>query len=230
MTREAAPAHGDGGADARPLLATLLELEGTKGCAQQRCSSKHGIVCEFVDRRNRRCHTAWCPEHRLVIDGRVYCRRHAAVVNALPALASGDVPPPPDLDDRAPSLAGWVARDIDTGVRDVIASALAVDATTVQSLPVVLTLSGPERRRAWEHAWHGIGTHGHSLRVAVLVEEAGNGEVRLCVDGEDCVRLLPPWISQRGIGPDDARRHAFNAALIDALDAHLRDRRGEDPA
>jgi len=57
--------------------------------------------------------------HRLVhrapvtIEGRVYCRRHAGVVSALPSLDSSLAVSLPDLDNRAPSLVGWVSRQID---------------------------------------------------------------------------------------------------------------------
>jgi hypothetical protein len=211
---------GDMGDD-EPLLATLLDLEGTRSCAQPLCESKHGVVCEYRDRRNRPCATAWCPEHRILIDGQVLCRRHAGVVNALPAYASGDLPPPPDIDSRAASLAGWVARDIDAQVRVAIALRLGIHVSAVVSSAVALILVGAERSRAWERAWHARGAGGSPLRVAVVVEENSEGEVCLHVDGELCARLAPPWIGTRDVGPDDPRRHAFNAALIDALSARL---------
>jgi len=85
-------------------------------CTQGGCTSHEGAPCEYVDRRGRECRTAWCPEHRVTIEDRVYCRRHAGVVSALPSLDSSLSVSLPDLDNRAPSLVGWVSRQIDGDV------------------------------------------------------------------------------------------------------------------
>ena len=212
---------GDTARDGMPVLTTLFEIAGTRRCSQAQCSSRHGVGCEYVDRRSRGCATAWCPEHRVVLDGSILCRRHAAVVGALPARASGKLPPPPDVDSRAPSLAGWVARALDTEVRAVIAAGLRIEPEEVRSAAVVLSLVGPDRRRAWERGWHAANAAGAELRVTVVVEEGADGEVAMCVDGVECARLRPPWIVSRDVGPTDPRRAEFNTALTQALQARL---------
>lgn len=216
------PNESDAGST-RPLLTALLELEGTHACAESGCPSRRGVRCEYADRRNRSCTSAWCTRHRLVVDGRVLCRRHAAVVNALPARATGSLPPLPDRDDRAPSLAGWMARELDAPVRELLAALLRVRPDEVSSSQVMLSLVGPQRRRAWERAWHARPDGGDAgIRVAIVAEESGDGEVALHVDGEECARMTPPWIGSRDVGAGDPRRAAFNAALLSALEARLR--------
>ena len=98
------------GAGSERGTAVLADLAGDQRCTQPGCGRTTGLACEYVDRRGHDCRTSWCPDHRLVIDGRVYCRRHAGVVSALPVGYVGHTAPMPDLETRAPSLVRWVSR------------------------------------------------------------------------------------------------------------------------
>jgi hypothetical protein len=216
------PARAVWDAGDRPVLATLLDISGTRRCSERGCSRRVGVRCEYLDRRNRACDTAWCPEHRVVLEGRVFCRRHAATVNALPAAATGDLAPTPDVDSRAASLAAWVGRDLDGAVRAAIAARLQVSTDHIDAADVALAVVGTERRWAWERTWRGQAGD-RVLRVGVVVEEQDEEVVAAHVNGEECVRLTPPWIGSRDIGPDHPRRRAFNTALIDAIDERLRE-------
>src|SRR5579884_2405970 len=88
------------------LAAELQALPGTLPCSEDGCPEATGLPCVYIDRRLRRCHTAWCPEHRAIAALQVYCRRHAGVVDALPVHNPelGETMPFPDLENRAPSL------------------------------------------------------------------------------------------------------------------------------
>ena len=111
-------------------------------------------TCEYVDRRGRECRTAWCIEHRVTIEDRVYCRRHAGVVSALPSLDSSPTVSLPDLDNRAPSLVGWVSRQIDGDVWRLLLKELSAGSGgQLVADPVTLVFVGIGRQRAWERAW-----------------------------------------------------------------------------
>jgi len=198
----------------------LVDRDGDQPCTQPGCGSATGLACQYVDRRGRDCRTSWCPQHRLVIDGRVYCRRHAGVVSALPVGYVGHAVPMPDLETRAPSLVSWVAREVDADVRQMLLAGLGDERAQLVTDPVYLVLIGRDRRRAWERAWKLVDRSGRSLRVSLLVEECADAEVAVRVNAAVVERLAPPWIVQRlhGAQPppevDAQRRKDFNRRLL----------------
>ena len=210
------------------LNAELMLKPGTVQCSEVGCSAATGLSCEYVDRRQRPCSTAWCPEHRAVVDLHVYCRRHAGVVSALPSTGSSTTMPLPDLDNRAPSLVAWVARQVDSDVwRMMLRELDAAGGGQLLADPVSLVFVGVERRRAWERAWK-LATHeGEKRRVAIIVEEYADSEVGVKVGAHIVERLVPPWIGHRRdhetVTPeqDAAERAAFNQRILDAVAAGL---------
>jgi hypothetical protein len=198
----------------------VVELAGDQPCTQPGCGSSTGLACQYVDGRGNGCRTAWCPEHRLVIEGRVYCRRHAGVVSALPVGYVGHTVPMPDLETRAPSLVSWVAREVDADIRQLLLAELDDGGAQLVTDPVYLVFVGSDRRRAWERAWKLVAHSGPSLRVSLLVEEAADAEVAIGVNTGTVERLTPPWIVQRlhGAEPppevDAQRRKDFNRRLL----------------
>ena len=201
----------------------MVDLAGDQVCTQPGCLRATGLACEYVDRRGHRCRTAWCPEHRLVIDGRVYCRRHAGVVSALPAGFVGHTAPMPDLETRAPSLVSWVAREVDADIRHLLLGGDRDGHAQLITDPVYLVFVGRDRRRAWERAWKLVDHLGDSLRVSLLVEEAADAEVAIRVDSAIVERLAPPWIVQRLHGAlpppevDAQRRKDFNRRILSII-------------
>jgi hypothetical protein len=197
-----------------------VDLAGDQPCTQPGCGNGTGLACEYVDRRGHCCGTAWCPEHRLVIDGRVYCRRHAGVVSALPVGYVGHTAPIPDLETRAPSLVSWVAREVDADIRQLLLAEFGEGGVQLVTDPVYLVFVGSDRRRAWERAWKLVDRSGQSLRVALLVEEGADAEVAIRVNTAILERLAPPWIVQRLHGAlpppevDAQRRKDFNRRLL----------------
>ena len=205
-------------------LQAAKQREGTLSCTQAGCGATTGVACEYVDRRGRSCRTAWCPEHRVLVEDHAYCRRHAGVVGALPDVESSYVIPLPDVDNRAPSLVGWMARQIDADVwRLLLASLDTQTGGQLISDPVTLIFTGLERRRAWERAWKVVSHTGLSLRVSLSVEEDNDEELAVKVGTSLVDRVVPPWIVRRHRGErlsaeDDAReRTAFNERLMAAI-------------
>ena len=88
-------------------------------CTLAGCSNDNAQPCAYRDGRGRPCRAAHCPQHGVVSDGKFYCRRHAGVMRAVGAEATpqGGLP---DVDNRAPSLVNWIARDLDENVRRLL--------------------------------------------------------------------------------------------------------------
>jgi len=216
--------HGESGdAEAARLSALVAEQLGAAPCSAADCDSVTAISCDYIDRRSIRCDTAWCPEHRIVVDSRVFCRRHAGTVSALPGgpLAGS---PLPDLDNRAPSLVSWVAREVDAEIRHLLLS-IAGDDEAAQLIvdPVFLIFVGRERKRAWERSWKLVNHRGTAVRVALQVEEEDNSRVTIRVGSNVVARVTPPWITQRSSHPptsaaiDGEERQQFNVEILDLI-------------
>ena len=213
--------------DSPPRYQELAQREGTLPCTVDGCSAMTAIACEYADRRARQCRTAWCPQHRVIVEGHLYCRRHAGVVSALPVADSTLVTPLPDLDNRAPSLVAWVARQLDGDVWRLLLHELDTEGGELIADPVVLVFTGVDRLRAWERAWKLVTHTGVSRRVSLMVEEAHDDELAVKVGANVVGRLSPPWITERRgsepVDPDTDRREreAFNQRVLDAVERGL---------
>ena len=205
----------------------LAERDGSLPCTTDGCPAANGIACEYVDRRARQCRTAWCPQHRVIVEGHLYCRRHAGVVSALPLGDSSLLTPLPDLDNRAPSLAGWVARQIDGDVWRLLLQELDAEGGQLVGDPVMLVFTGVDRVRAWERAWKLVTHTGISRRVSLMVEEANDDEVAVKIGSNVVDRLVPPWIADRrraaslDAETDRREREGFNQRILDAVERGL---------
>ena len=188
-----------------------MPTETLHPCTQGGCTSLEGAPCEYVDRRGRECRTAWCIEHRVTIEDHVYCRRHAGVVSALPSLDSSLAVSLPDLDNRAPSLVGWVSRQIDGDVWRLLLKELSSGSGgQLVADPVTLIFVGIARQRAWERAWRLDSHLGIAHRVSIVVEELDDTMITVKVGGNTVEQLVPPWIQHRvrgeSVAPDEDRK------------------------
>jgi hypothetical protein len=163
-----------------------------------------------------------------VVDTHVFCRRHAGTVSALPGDAGAGALLPA-LDNRAPSLVSWVAREIDADVRQLLLRLPRVDeGAQVLAEPLYLISVGPEHRRAWERCWRVVTTGGTAVRVALAVEEDMDSEVVVRVGGNIAGRYVPPWIAERLSGQlrpselDGERRVQFNQRLVSVISLGIR--------
>jgi hypothetical protein len=209
--------------EAHRLSEALARLEGSLHCSERTCDESSGVACQYVDRRNRACKSAWCPQHRIVMDGQVLCRRHAGIVSALPKDNAASAPLP-DLENRAPSLVSWIARELDADIRALLLERV-VSSSGAQLIadPVFLIFVGSDRVRTWERAWK-LATHtGTTLRVALQVEEAVDTQIAVKIGSNVIARETPPWIVQRPQGSllppeqDTKLRQEFNAQLLSVI-------------
>ena len=194
-------------------------------CSQLGCLHAQGLECVYVDRRGRRCSTAWCPEHITAVNGRPYCRRHAGVVRALPHTDPGSLP---DVDNRAPSLLEWVAQRVDADIAEAVQRlATGTQKVHTDTAHLVLISHGTERIRAWERTWKLYDHTGIQLWVALDVEEENDLELVIRINGITLERLVPPWIEARRRGlwvsdeADIEQRRAFYTLLTSTVKQHL---------
>ena len=226
------------GSEEAVRMHAALHEEGTRPCTEAGCDAVTGIACAYIDRRRHRCKTAWCPAHRLVLGERVYCRRHAGVISAIGVNEPIPTTSFPDLDNRAPSLAAWVARGIDGDVWGLLLEELGGQAGgQLIADPVGLSFQGLERRRGWERAWKLVTHTGVARRVSVVVEEADDSVVLVKVGRAVVDRVVPPWIEHRrnhervSDEQDAAERQALNERLVASIRQGLADeqkREGEE--
>lgn len=208
-------------------MSNAMIAPGELPCTERGCTAVTGLECDYVDRRGRRCRTAWCPVHRVVVHDSVYCRRHAGVVRAVPTGALDAQTPMPDLDNRAPSLVNWVANELDAEVRRLLLHELGRSGAELIADPVALVFVGIDRARAWERSWKLAGHTGTLGKVALMVEEDADTEVAVKVGPNVVDRIVPPWIGRRGMTnpatPADDRRERdrFNEHILDAVDRGL---------
>ena len=188
-------------------------------CAATGCASTTVVPCAYVDRRDRACPTAWCPEHVDVAGDRPYCRRHAGVMRARLAEPLESVLP--DLESRAPGLVEWLARDLTEGVEAALLATGEGDSVASEAAHTVAPARS--RERVWERSWRLCRHTGIVHRVALEVGEERDTEVVLRVASCEVARLTPPWIAARLRGEtvtaadDAARRDAFRDTLLDAV-------------
>jgi hypothetical protein len=190
-------------------------------CSAPSCASPGAVRCSYVDRRQRRCESAWCPEHGQLAFNASYCRRHAGIINALgPDHATF---PLPDLENRAPSLANWIGRDLDAPIRDLLQKHFPGHPMHVTSV----VNGGGVRERTWGRAWKLLSETGVDLSIRVTVPEDDDSIVRVIYEGRVLVEVTPPWIEARRDGvpldpqaDDDARGH-FYGGILQHLDAAI---------
>jgi hypothetical protein len=191
-------------------------------CNSSGCRRRDGIQCSYVDKRSRRCPTAWCPNHVAAVAGIAYCRRHASTMAAIEG--SEVVAGLPDLDNRAPSLVGWMGTELDAPIRDLFSRIVPRSGATLVAGPVRLVLTPGGSTRRWSKTWKLVDRAAVLSSVSVDVDELDDCHVSARVDGEVIGRGVPPWIGKRlaGIEVDAtaaaADRNEFAAAMARSIE------------
>jgi hypothetical protein len=174
-------------------------------CSLHGCTNAGAQLCAYRDRRGRPCPAAFCTAHSVSFAGTSYCRRHAGTVQAIGELAK-DPNGFPDLNDRAPSLVNWIARDLDQSVRRLLGRAARSGESVVVDESVRLA-HDPARKVRWERAWRIVEHTGLVLKVTVHVSEDNDSLVHVRVGTEMVADGVPPWIARRREG------HEVEAAI-----------------
>jgi hypothetical protein len=127
---------------------------------------------------------------------RVFCRRHAGVVRALPAgtTLKGTLPP---VDNRALSLLRWTGETLDPLMRRVLQ----------QHRPDGMLLVDPVRLLSqrgchlWRRSWAMADAAGQTAIDLDVAEEA-DALLIASVDGRVVAQSVPPWVTHRTSDPD----------------------------
>ena len=201
-------------------------VSSVMSCTMPGCSNDTALPCAYRDRWRRACPTALCPAHRVTVTGIAYCRRHAGTVQAIGEL-SMDSHGRPDLDDRTPSLVNWIARDLDTNIRALLAcTTLAGESIVVDE--VVRLARDRNRTARWERSWRILENTGIVLKVTVRVSEEDDSRVHVTVGSEVVADAVPPWIARRREGAeveapiDIMQRQRFYRSLEESIAGAVR--------
>ena len=219
-------------ADGAPPVAppTVVQSTGVL-CTVPECSNDTALPCAYRDGRGRVCGATYCPDHGVTTGGKFYCRRHAGVVRAL---GSQETPASglPDVDNRAPSLVNWIARDLDGNVRRLLAGS-ARPGETVIADETVHVARDFNRKARWEQSWRLVDHTGLVLKVTIQVLEENNSLVRVHVGSGVIADGVPPWIVRRTDRADMATDleqrqrfyHWLDESIFMAVDRFRTDRR-----
>lgn len=188
-------------------------------CTLAGCSNDTARPCAYRDGRGRACGAVYCPEHGVSTDGKFYCRRHAGVLRAVGAQETpqGGLP---DVDNRAPSLVSWIARDLDANVRRLLSGA-ALPGESVIADETVHVARDFTRKARWEQSWRLVDHTGQILKVTIQVFEENDTLVRVHVGSGVIADAVPPWIVHRtedsDVATDTAHRQRFYLWLDESI-------------
>ncbi len=176
---------------AAPAADALAIPAGNQPCSALRCSSQRGVGCGYVDRRSRRCKTAWCPADRTIVNGRVYCALHAHTMQGLEwefGTASH-----PDVDSRTVPVIQWISSAVADEIIETLNVFCALNGEMLVAEPVRRRFNAVERTRVWEKQWKTLSPTSVSIRVSVSSDEARPTEIHIKVNGHDVNVVPPPW-------------------------------------
>ena len=198
--------------DLVPLEPPIELRLGLDPCGALRCEKHSGLRCAYVDRRGRRCPTAWCPEHRSTANGFVYCSVHANTMSGI-EWEYGSAPHP-DLENRIPAVINWLARATEDDVVATLHSVCGALGEVLVSDPVRFVLVPPDRVRTWERVWKTCSTTGVTCRVAIAVEEKSPNAVLIKVNSMVVKTVATPWERALRIPDPDSMEWLFRHVVM----------------
>lgn len=155
-------------------------------CTARGCPALVATWCSEQDRYGRSCPTAWCEDHRYVIEGRVVCREHSGL------------PPEDGVRVLYPSVAqavAWVARELNEDVCDLLTP--AAEGRPIIGDPVRFAHFGLDRSRLWERTWKVQTPEGTALRVSLAVDESAATILTARVNTRAVVQDIMPHAGMR---------------------------------
>ncbi len=190
-------------------------------CFRYGCLNPVIDQCEFTDGNGNQCASVWCADHRIEVNGHMYCVRHAGIAHALDE--NVEETERPALNLRAPALAVWVGDHVDEHVRMyLLALGSEMDHATIQVYAIrrAVGVSGTPR---WERKWTLRADGKNIVSVAIAVDEHHDSVVTARVNDGVVVRRMAPWIRHRVVAEwsDPAQeaeeRQAFYDGLVDVI-------------
>jgi hypothetical protein len=194
----------------------------SRPCSEPGCQAPDRVSCDYRDRRGAPCPTAWCADHVMTVHSWHLCRRHARVVQALAPVEFRGELPPPDLNNRAPSLASYLAEALDSRMRAALGELGHPANGEHVSAEALTPLNTENRGRRWAQGWKLFDNTGPLLRIDVEVDEARDPECAIRLNSRVILRCVPPWIQDRKAAAppmegaeDEKRRQVFYDRLME---------------
>ena len=207
---------------------------GDQPCSERGCDRHDGATCGYVDRRGRRCDTAWCSDHQALFDGHAFCRRHVGTLRAI-GLDVVQRSLAPDLQNRAPSLVNWIANDLDERVRALLAGQITQSGLEELGEERVHLVKANDGARRWDRSWKLFDHTGVTLKVTISVAEADDTLAIIRMGQSVLMQMVPPWIDRRinrvDVSPeqDAEERQIFYERIFDRVsDAVAKERSSDD--
>ncbi len=193
-------------------------------CSERGCLGANRVVCDYQDRRGRPCPTAWCPAHVVVVGDWHLCRRHARLVRALAPAEFRSWLPAPDLTNRSPSLAAYLAESFDPHIRRILVELLRPEEGEHIGVDPLLVTLGRSGTRRWTLAWKAYDSTGPLLRISVEVDETRDPEAAIRLNGRIILRWVPPWIAARraGVSSPEQSAEARDEFARSVVETHVR--------
>jgi hypothetical protein len=210
-TAEQRPAHGHDDSARRPET-----MPGNQPCSALRCSSLAGMPCCYVDRRGRRCKTAWCPADRSVVDGKIYCALHAHAMQALEwefGAASH-----PDVDSRTVPVLQWISSAAADEVIATLNVFCALNGEMLVAEPVRRRFNPVSHTRVWEKQWKTLSPTSVTIRVSISSDEDRPTEIHITVNGHD-VNVVPPTFNRELSTPTEADMRWLDQEVLSPISA-----------
>jgi hypothetical protein len=188
-------------------------------CKVAGCSNDTAQPCDYRDGRGRACRAVCCPDHGASTGGQFYCRRHAGILRAVgtEATQQGGLP---DIDNRAPSLVNWIARDLDANVQRLLSGAAKTGESVIAD-DTVHVARDFNRKARWEQSWRLVDHTGLILKVTIQVMEENDSLVRVHVGSGVIADGIPPWIARRtedsDVATDAEQRQRFYQWLDESI-------------
>ena len=118
----------------------------------------------------------------------------------------------PDIDNRAPSLVNWIARDLDANVQRLLSGAAKTGESVITD-DTVHVARDFNRKARWEQSWRLVDHTGLILKVTIQVLEENDLLVRVHVGSGVIADGIPPWIARRtedsDVATDAEQRQRF---------------------
>jgi hypothetical protein len=189
---------------------------GNQPCSALRCSSLVGMPCCYVDRRGRRCKTAWCPADRSVVDGKIYCALHAHAMQAIEwefGAASH-----PDVDSRTVPILQWISSAAADEVIATLNVFCALNGEMLVAEPVRRRFNPVSHSRVWEKQWKTLSPTSVTIRVCISSDEDRPTEIRIQVNGHD-VNVMPPPFNRDLSEPTEADMRWLDQEVLSPISA-----------
>jgi hypothetical protein len=174
------------------------------------------MPCSYVDRRGRRCKTAWCPADRSVVDGKIYCALHAHAMQALEwefGAASH-----PDIDSRTVPVLQWISSAAADEVIATLNVFCALNGEMLVAEPVRRRFNPVSHTRVWEKQWKTLSPTSVTIRVSISSDEDRPTEIHITVNGHD-VNVVPPPFNRDLSTPTEADMRWLDQEVLSPISA-----------